>query len=106
MPATPFLIPGYGAQGGSAAEIRPAFDPQGLGGVVNSSRNVIFAYRLPTYQALATERGWEAAWKRQPGISQQLSLSAEGSDQESPTPDVKTEVGTGTPDAGCSPSEQ
>ncbi len=61
MPATPFLVPGYGAQGGAAAEIRPAFDEFGLGAVVNSSRNVIFAERRPEYAELAASRGWESA---------------------------------------------
>jgi orotidine-5'-phosphate decarboxylase len=61
MPSTPFLVPGYGAQGGAAADIRPAFDAEGLGAVVNSSRNVIFAHRRPEYQEIAKARGWEAA---------------------------------------------
>ncbi|HVJ66663.1 MAG TPA: orotidine-5'-phosphate decarboxylase [Caulifigura sp.] len=61
MPSTPFLVPGYGAQGGTAADVLPAFDAEGLGAVVNSSRNVIFAYRRPEYSQIATESGWEAA---------------------------------------------
>jgi orotidine-5'-phosphate decarboxylase len=61
MPSTPLLVPGYGAQGGTAAEIRPAFDAQGLGAVVNSSRNVIFAYRRSEYFEVASDGGWEAA---------------------------------------------
>ena len=44
MPHTPFLVPGYGAQGGGAADVAPAFDARGLGAVVNSSRGIIFAY--------------------------------------------------------------
>lgn len=39
-----FLVPGYGAQGAGAEEIRPHFLPGGRGVVVNSSRSVIFAY--------------------------------------------------------------
>ncbi len=39
-----FLIPGYGAQGGTAADIKPAFNDSGLGGIVNSSRSIMFAY--------------------------------------------------------------
>jgi orotidine-5'-phosphate decarboxylase len=61
MPSTPFLVPGYGAQGGTAADIRPAFDSHGLGAVVNSSRNVIFADCRAEYRELAQARGWEAA---------------------------------------------
>lgn len=44
MPASLILVPGYGAQGASAAEILPNFNPDGLGAVVNASRSVIFAY--------------------------------------------------------------
>ncbi|HBK85416.1 MAG TPA: orotidine-5'-phosphate decarboxylase [Firmicutes bacterium] len=45
MPQAIFLVPGYGAQGGSAQDVLPAFNPDGLGAVVNSSRGVIFAYQ-------------------------------------------------------------
>jgi len=61
MPSTPLLVPGYGAQGGAAADIRPAFDLQGLGVLVNSSRNVIFAHLRPEYAEVTEARGWEAA---------------------------------------------
>jgi orotidine-5'-phosphate decarboxylase len=47
MPSTWFLVPGFGAQGGSAADTAAAFDERGLGAVVNSSRGVIFAYERP-----------------------------------------------------------
>lgn len=43
MPHVPFLIPGYGAQGGGAADIVHGFIPNGTGAVVNSSRGIIFA---------------------------------------------------------------
>jgi len=45
MPETPFLVPGYGAQGAKASDLAGAFDENGLGAVVNSSRALIFAYR-------------------------------------------------------------
>ncbi len=44
MPNTFFLIPGYGAQGGKASDIYPAFDDNGLGAIVNSSRGIMYAY--------------------------------------------------------------
>jgi orotidine-5'-phosphate decarboxylase len=44
MPQQIFLIPGYGAQGGSAKDLKVCFDEQGLGAIVNSSRGIIFAY--------------------------------------------------------------
>ena len=45
FPNTFFLIPGYGAQGGTAKDLAAAFDCNGLGGIVNSSRGVIAAYQ-------------------------------------------------------------
>jgi len=38
------LIPGYGAQGALAKEIKNGFYKNGLGGIVNSSRDIIYAY--------------------------------------------------------------
>lgn len=45
MPATPFLLPGYGAQGAGAEDVVAGFTPDGGGALVNSSRGVLFAYR-------------------------------------------------------------
>jgi len=42
MPNTPILIPGYGAQGGTAADIAHGF-VNGIGAIVNSARGIIFA---------------------------------------------------------------
>lgn len=41
MPDTPFLVPGYGAQGASAADVAVNFRADGSGAVVNSSRAII-----------------------------------------------------------------
>ena len=57
----PVLAPGFGAQGGAASEIAPAWDSQGLGGVVNSSRKIIFAYRDASYAAKFGEADWKGA---------------------------------------------
>ncbi len=40
-----FLVPGYGAQGGGASDVAPAFDKNGLGAIINSSRGIMCAYR-------------------------------------------------------------
>jgi len=40
-----FLVPGYGAQGGSAEEAANAFDENGRGAIVNSSRGIIAAWK-------------------------------------------------------------
>lgn len=39
-----FLVPGYGAQGGSAADVVPCFNEDGLGAVVSSSRGVLYRH--------------------------------------------------------------
>ena len=39
-----FLVPGYGAQGGSAADIVPCFNEEGLGAIVNSSRGILYTH--------------------------------------------------------------
>jgi len=44
LPKSVFLIPGYGAQGGTAKDIVEAFENEGLGAIVNSSRGIIYAY--------------------------------------------------------------
>lgn len=45
MPNTPFLLPGYGAQGASAEDIRGGFSNGLHGALVNSSRGILFAGR-------------------------------------------------------------
>lgn len=45
LPNTFFLVPGYGAQGGGAEGVSKAFDKNGLGAIVNSSRAVMCAYQ-------------------------------------------------------------
>lgn len=45
MPHTFFLVPGYGAQGGTAADVRGMFDADGSGAIINSSRGIIGAWR-------------------------------------------------------------
>jgi orotidine-5'-phosphate decarboxylase len=40
-----FLLPGYGAQGGSAQDAALAFDENGRGAIINSSRAIIAAWR-------------------------------------------------------------
>ena len=52
LPNTFFLIPGYGAQGGSADMLKVCFDNRGLGGIVNSSRGIICAYKNQAYSGM------------------------------------------------------
>ena len=45
MPHSFFLIPGYGAQGANAEKLKHCFDRGGMGGIVNSSRGILCAYK-------------------------------------------------------------
>ena len=50
MPKSFILVPGYGAQGGKAADLVHYFNPDGLGAIVNSSRGIIAAYKQDKYK--------------------------------------------------------
>lgn len=60
LPGVPFLVPGYGAQGGSATDVAPAFDADGLGALINNSRGITFAYQKPAARARFGD-DWRAA---------------------------------------------
>lgn len=45
LPHTFFLVPGYGAQGGGAADVAGAFDKDGRGAIINSSRAILCAWK-------------------------------------------------------------
>ena len=61
MPNTYFLVPGYGAQGGTAEDLKPCFNEDGLGAVVNSSRGIIAAYKQDKYKRFGAEHFGEAS---------------------------------------------
>jgi orotidine-5'-phosphate decarboxylase len=61
MPHTWFLVPGYGSQGGTAADVAPAFDARGLGAIVNNSRGIIFAHERPEYATKFGAARWQEA---------------------------------------------
>jgi orotidine-5'-phosphate decarboxylase len=60
MPHSWFLVPGYGSQGGTAADVAPAFDENGLGAIVNNSRGLIFAHERPEFSGRFGSN-WQAA---------------------------------------------
>ncbi len=49
MPRAIILVPGYGAQGGTADDVVPCFNDDGFGAIVNSSRGITFAYQKEPY---------------------------------------------------------
>jgi orotidine-5'-phosphate decarboxylase len=61
MPHTWFLIPGFGSQGGTAADVAGGFDAEGLGAIVNNSRGIIFAYARGQYAERFGPSRWQEA---------------------------------------------
>ncbi len=67
MPHAVFLLPGVGAQGGKVEQLAPAFAPGPAGGLIASSRGIVFAYEQdggdPAHGAAdAAQRLREQAW--------------------------------------------
>jgi len=62
-----FLVPGYGAQGGSADDASYAFDENGRGAIVNSSRGIIAAWK---------KRGTPTTSAKQPSAMQPWAAAA------------------------------
>ena len=54
-------MPGYGAQGGRAEDLKNFFDADGLGAIVNSSRGIICAYKNEKYKDFGDDRFAEAS---------------------------------------------
>ena len=75
MPHTFFLIPGYGAQGGTADDLKVCFDKNGRGGIVNSSRGILCAYRQEKYKGLPFD---EAARKACEDMKADLNRAISG----------------------------
>ncbi len=46
LPGAFILVPGYGAQGATAADVRHGFTTGGSGAIINSSRALLYAYAL------------------------------------------------------------
>lgn len=61
MPHTMFLVPGYGAQGGTADGLTVCFDNKGMGAIVNNSRGIICAYKSQKYASNNFAAAAEAA---------------------------------------------
>jgi orotidine-5'-phosphate decarboxylase len=61
MPHAWLLVPGFGAQGATARDVAGAFDGQGLGAIINSSRGILFAHRRDDYAAAFGPSRWQEA---------------------------------------------
>jgi orotidine-5'-phosphate decarboxylase len=64
MPHAWILVPGFGRQGGRASDVRGAFHPDGLGALVVSARDVIFAHARPEMNAGLAAHQWQRAVER------------------------------------------
>lgn len=64
MPHTWLLVPGFGRQGGRASDVRGAFHADGMGALIVSARDVIFAHSRPEMNAGLTEGQWQTAVDR------------------------------------------
>ncbi len=60
LPNSWFLIPGYGGQGGTADEAVVGVNTDGLGGGVNSSRAINYAYRKGSFACEPRRYAWAA----------------------------------------------
>ena len=61
MPSTYFLSPGYGAQGGDAADAVECFNADGYGAIISSSRAITYAYRYREDGSGDPEDGFDMA---------------------------------------------
>lgn len=61
LPKSYILVPGYGAQGGTAKDLAVYFNKDGLGAIVNSSRGIIAAWQKEEYAKLGEEHYAEAS---------------------------------------------
>lgn len=61
MPKSFILVPGYGAQGGTGKDLKPFFNPDGLGAIINSSRGIIAAYKKEPYDKYGEDGFADAA---------------------------------------------
>lgn len=72
MPGTFFLVPGYGAQGGTASDVSE-YLVEGNGGIVNSSRGILLAYKRDNPENLPfAEASRKAVLKMRDAISNEI----------------------------------
>ena len=64
MPHTWILVPGFGKQGGRATDTRGAFDADGLGAIIVSARDIIYAHSRAEMNAGLAPAQWQTAVER------------------------------------------
>jgi orotidine-5'-phosphate decarboxylase len=73
MPQAIFLVPGYGSQGGKAADVVPCFNELGRGALVHSARDVIFAWQKKGKEERFGEEARDAALRMKDEIAKALA---------------------------------
>jgi orotidine-5'-phosphate decarboxylase len=71
MPEQVFLVPGFGAQGGTVDDVLPCFRSDGTGAIVTASRSVIYGFE-------PADRDWAGAVARAAGALAEALGSAVG----------------------------
>jgi orotidine-5'-phosphate decarboxylase len=61
MPSAFFLVPGYGAQGATANDIKYCFNSDGLGAIINASRSILYAYNISPWKEKYGINAWKDA---------------------------------------------
>ena len=64
MPHAWILVPGFGRQGGRASDVRGAFHDDGLGAIVVSARDIIYAHAREEINGSLGEKEWQTAVER------------------------------------------
>ena len=82
MPRTYILVPGYGAQGGKAADLVHYFNEDGLGAIVNSSRGIIAAYQQEQYARFGGEHYAEASRQAVLDMIQDINSALQAAKQD------------------------
>ncbi|TCD54753.1 orotidine-5'-phosphate decarboxylase [Alloscardovia theropitheci] len=79
MPHTFFLVPGYGAQGGTARDLRGLFDSNGMGALVNSSRGIIAAWQkaedIPEFSSTEQALDFVAHYAREAALAMKNDIT-------------------------------
>ncbi len=59
------LVPGYGAQGGTARDAVNSFNEDGTGAIINASRSIMCAWKAERWQGKYTEKDFDAAARQE-----------------------------------------
>lgn len=61
MPNAFFLVPGYGAQGANAKDVKHCFNTDGYGAIISASRSIIYAWTRSPWKEKYGLKRWEKA---------------------------------------------